>query len=141
MDRVRDLGIDQDDLRHQLEQAESGTLALNLDEFERNIGEPITDKMVAKTAMYYTFIPAAETLDPSQILKVADRLSEVVRSPLFTITTTVFTTSGTRWSANRRLLKLSRTRCNTCGRDSIIHEGLSHRSFSVVHQDLGRRYS
>lgn len=78
MDRVRDLGIDQDDLRHQLEQAESGTLALNLDEFERNIGEPITDKMVAKTAMYYTFIPAAETLDPSQILKVADRLSEVV---------------------------------------------------------------
>ncbi|KAG1745795.1 P-loop containing nucleoside triphosphate hydrolase protein [Suillus occidentalis] len=77
MDRVRDLGIDEDDLRHQLKQAESGTLALNLDEFEMNNGHPITDKMVAKTASYYTFIHAAETLDPSEILKVADRLSEV----------------------------------------------------------------
>lgn len=78
IDRVRDLGIDQDNFRHQLEQAESGTFALNLDEFEMNASDPITDKMVAKTAMYYTFIPAAETLDPSEILKVADRLSKVV---------------------------------------------------------------
>lgn len=141
MDRVRDLGIDEDDLRHQLKQAESGTLALNLDEFEMNNGDPITDKMVAKTASYYTFIHAAETLDPSEILKIADRLSEVVRITLFHITTTTFTTSGIRWSANRRLLKPSRTLCNSCGRDSKIHEGLLHRSFLGVHQDPGKRYS
>ncbi|KAG1896789.1 P-loop containing nucleoside triphosphate hydrolase protein [Suillus fuscotomentosus] len=77
IDRVRDLGIDQDNLRYQLEQADSETFASNLDEFEKN-SDPITKEMVAKTAMYYTFIPAAETLDPSEILKVADRLSTVV---------------------------------------------------------------
>ncbi|KAG2337364.1 P-loop containing nucleoside triphosphate hydrolase protein [Suillus weaverae] len=77
IDRVRDLGIDQDNLRHQLEQADSGTFALNLDESDKN-SDPITAEMVAKTAMYYTFIPAAETLDPSKILDVADRLSKVV---------------------------------------------------------------
>ncbi|KAG1828014.1 P-loop containing nucleoside triphosphate hydrolase protein [Suillus variegatus] len=77
IDRVRDLGIDQDTLREQLEQADSETFALNLDEFEKN-SDPITKEMVAKTAMYYTFIPAAETLDPAEILKVADRLSTVV---------------------------------------------------------------
>ncbi|KAG1840025.1 P-loop containing nucleoside triphosphate hydrolase protein [Suillus tomentosus] len=77
IDGVRDLGIDQDTLREQLEQADSETFALNLDEFEKN-SDPITKEMVAKTAMYYTFIPAAETLDPSEILKVADRLSTVV---------------------------------------------------------------
>lgn len=77
IDRVQDLGIDQDNLRYQLEQADSETFASNLDEFEKN-SDPITKEMVAKTAMYYTFIPAAETLDPSEILKVADRLSTVV---------------------------------------------------------------
>ncbi|KAG1792322.1 P-loop containing nucleoside triphosphate hydrolase protein [Suillus plorans] len=53
------------------------------------LGDPITKEMVAKTAMYYTFIPAAETLDPSEILKVADRLSTVVRTTLFTISDSI----------------------------------------------------
>lgn len=71
-------------MRELQEQADSETFALNLDEFEKN-SDPITKEMVAKTAMYYTFIPAAETLDPSEILKVADRLSTVVRTTLFMI--------------------------------------------------------
>lgn len=77
IDRVRDLGIDEDDLRHRLEQTNFDTFALNLDEFEKD-NDLITAEMVAKTAMYYTFIPAAETLDPSGILNVADKLNKVV---------------------------------------------------------------
>ncbi|KAG2052924.1 hypothetical protein BDR06DRAFT_1009063 [Suillus hirtellus] len=77
IDRVQDLGIDQDNLRYQLEQADSETFASNLDEFEKN-SDPITKEMVANTAMYYTFIPAAETRESSEILKVVDRLSTVV---------------------------------------------------------------
>ncbi|KAG2113984.1 P-loop containing nucleoside triphosphate hydrolase protein [Suillus cothurnatus] len=77
IDKVQKLDIEQANLRDQLKQADSGMFTLNLDEFEKN-NDPITDKMVAKTAMYYTFIPAAETLDQSEILKVADRLNTVV---------------------------------------------------------------
>ncbi|KAG1830597.1 hypothetical protein EV424DRAFT_1553749 [Suillus variegatus] len=88
IDRVRDLGIDQDNLRYQLEQANSETFASNLDEFEKN-SDPITKEMVANTAMYYTFIPAAETRESSEILKVADRLSTVVRTTLFAISDSI----------------------------------------------------
>ncbi|KAG2366143.1 hypothetical protein BDR07DRAFT_1480578 [Suillus spraguei] len=58
-------------------QADSNTFTLNLDGFEKD-SNPITAEMVAKTAMYYTFIPAAETLNPSEILNVADKLNTVV---------------------------------------------------------------
>ncbi|KAG1769139.1 P-loop containing nucleoside triphosphate hydrolase protein [Suillus placidus] len=67
IDRVRDLGIDQDNFRHQLEQADSGTFALNLDEFDKNsdpnygrdgckdrhvVGQPEAVEAVANTVQF-----------------------------------------------------------------------------------------
>jgi ATP-dependent Clp protease ATP-binding subunit ClpA len=84
MERVQGLGIEQEDLRYKLEEAESGTCTLNVDELEKN-NDPITAKMVAKSASYHTFIPAAEALTSSEMLHVLGRLGTVVNNVYSTI--------------------------------------------------------
>jgi hypothetical protein len=75
VDRLEELGVEQEGLRSQLEQAESGPYAQNVDEFEQN-SHPITAKMVAETASYYTFIPAAG--NSLEMLNDLERLGTVV---------------------------------------------------------------
>ncbi|KIK94228.1 hypothetical protein PAXRUDRAFT_828188 [Paxillus rubicundulus Ve08.2h10] len=79
MDTVRTLGIEEETLRDQLERAQSGEPNVDDGEFESCKPEPITSKMVSKTASYYTFIPAREILDSEDsILNVAEKLNGVV---------------------------------------------------------------
>ncbi|KIJ11483.1 hypothetical protein PAXINDRAFT_171734 [Paxillus involutus ATCC 200175] len=79
METVRKLGIEEETLRDQLERVESGAPNVDDGEFDSCKPEPITSKMVSKTASYYTFIPAREILDSEDsILNIAEKLNDVV---------------------------------------------------------------
>lgn len=139
MDTVRNLGIEEEVLRDQLERAESRETNVDDNEFDSCKPEPITSKMVSKTASYYTFIPAREILDSEDsILNVAEKLNGVVRASFLMVT--VVTTSCTRLSASRRPFRLSRTPYSACGWDSKIHASPLLLFFSGDHLDQGKHY-
>lgn len=82
MDKNKNLLVEQERLQNQLKEAGSG--APFISPVVENEGEgfneqdPITVKKVAKTASYYTFVPAAETLESKDMIHIAETLGEIV---------------------------------------------------------------
>lgn len=81
LDMNKELLVEQENLRNQLKEAESGAPIMSPVENEtESSGEqdPITVEKVAKTASYYTFVPAAEILESKDMIHIAERLREIV---------------------------------------------------------------